>query len=163
MIGLICGPTWELIWICQMPPFNINSKSKGEISCQPQTQRNWTHLNKTHQTEKRINIISVQQGKRPRLSWSTQSGLSVTKGYTIQPFNGSFRTSEKKDIAPPTSNTLSSSLLKLLRQTKTLTPGLLLMSSPCDMKVFCVQECLRNWLRHGNFKLEGDDLFTNWK
>ena len=32
--------TRELIWTCQMPPFNINSKSKGEISCQPQTQRN---------------------------------------------------------------------------------------------------------------------------
>ena len=161
MIGRICGPTWELIWICQMSPFNINNKSKGEISSQPQTQRNWTHLNKTHQTEKRINITSVQLGKRPRLRWNTQSGLSVTKGYTIQPFNGSFRTSEKKDIAPQTSNTLSSFLLKLLRQTKTLTLGLLLMSSPFDGKVLCVQVCLRNWFRHENFKLWGVDLFAN--
>ena len=155
--------TRELIWTCQMPPFNINSKSKGEVSSQPQTQRNWIHLNKTHQTAKRINITSVQPGKRPRLRWSTQSGLSVTKGCTVQPFDGSFRTSEKKAIAPQTPNTLSSSLLKLLRQTKTLTPGLLLMSSPCDMKVFYVEECLRNWLRHGKFKLGGDDLFANWK
>ena len=151
MIGLICGPTWELIWICQMSPFNINSKPKGEISSQPQTQRNWIHLNKTHQTAKRINITSVQLGKRPRFRWSTQSGLSVTKGYTVQPFNGSFRTSKKKDIAPQTSNTLSSCLLKLLRQTKTLTPGLLLMSCPCDGKVLCVGVCLRNWIRHKNF------------
>ncbi len=144
MIGRICGPTWELIWICQMSPFNINRKSKGEIQANLRHSVIEPTYNKTHQTEKCINITSVQLGKRPRLRWNTQSGLSVTKGYTIQPFNGSFRTSEKKDIAPQTSNILSSSLLKLLRQTKTLTPGLLLMSSPFDGKVLCVQVCLRN-------------------